>query len=73
MNGVTLLLDEVFPVFHELLQRHHGVIVDVELVVGGPGFHGDQHDSGIELFPENLRKMYTFLNVSFWKLFVLFF
>lgn len=33
VNRVTFLLDEIFPVLHELPQRHHGVIIDVELVV----------------------------------------
>ena len=34
MNRVAFLLDEVFPIFHELLEGHHRVVVDVELVVG---------------------------------------
>lgn len=33
VNRVAFLLDEVFPILHELPQRHHGVVVDVELVV----------------------------------------
>lgn len=33
VNRVTFLLDEVFPVLHELLQGHHGVIVNVKFVV----------------------------------------
>lgn len=34
VHRVTFLLDEVFPIFHELPQRDHGVVVNVELVVG---------------------------------------
>ena len=33
VNGVAFLLDEVFSVLHELPQGHHGVVVNVELVV----------------------------------------
>lgn len=55
VNRVAFLLDEVFSILHELLQRHHGVVVDVELVVSGPCFHGDQHNPCIKLFLENLE------------------
>lgn len=34
VHGVTFLLDEVFSILHELPQCHHGVVVNVELVVG---------------------------------------
>lgn len=56
VNRVAFLLDEVLPVLHELLERHPGVVIDVELVVYRPGFHGDKHNPGVELFPENLRE-----------------
>ncbi len=55
VHRVAFLLDEVFSILHELLQRHHGVVVDVELVVGRPSFHGNQHNAGVKLFLENLR------------------
>lgn len=56
MYGVASLLDEIFAVLHELLQGHHGVIVNVKFVIGGPCFHSDEHDAGIKLFLENLGK-----------------
>lgn len=57
MHRVAFLLDEVFAILHELLQRQHGVVIDVELVVGRPRFHGNQHDPGVELLPEDLGKV----------------
>ena len=54
MHRVTLLLDEISPVLHELPQRHHGVVIDVEPVVGRPRFHGDEHDASVQLLLEDL-------------------
>lgn len=54
VNGVAFLLDEVSSVLHKLFEGHHGVVVDVELVVHRPGFHGDEHNPGVKLLPENL-------------------
>lgn len=56
VNRVASLLDEVFAVLHELPQGHDGVVVDVEFVVCRPGFHGNEHDSRVELLPEDLRE-----------------
>lgn len=54
VHRVTFLLDKVFPIFHELPQRDHRVVVNVELVVGRPRFHGNQHNPGVQLLLENL-------------------
>lgn len=54
VHGVTSLLDEVLTILHELFQRHHGVVVDIEFVVSWPRLHGNQHNAGIKLLLENL-------------------
>lgn len=54
VHRVTFVLDKVLPIFHELPQRDHGVVVDVELVIGRPRLHCDQHNPGVELLLENL-------------------
>lgn len=33
VHRVTSLLDEVLTILHELFQRHHGVVVNIEFVV----------------------------------------
>lgn len=65
MHRVTFFLDEVFSILHKLPQRHHGVVVNVELVIDGPRFHGNQHNPGIKLFLENLEIEVHFISVSF--------
>lgn len=55
MHRVTFLLDEVFSILHELPQGHHGVVVNIELVVSWPRFHGNQHNPGAKLLLENLE------------------
>lgn len=54
VHRVAFLLDEVLTILHELFQRHHGVVVDIEFVVSWPRLHGNQHNAGIKLLLENL-------------------
>lgn len=55
VHGVTFLLDEVLTILHELPQRHHGVVVDIEFVISRPRLHSNQHDAGVKLLLEDLQ------------------
>lgn len=67
MDDVALLPDAVLSVLHEVLQRHQRVLHHRHHVFRGPGFHGNQHDPGVELLLEDLRSTktpITFADVS---------
>lgn len=49
VNSVTVFLDALLPVLHEVAQGEQGVVAHGDLVFRGPGFHGDQDDSSVEL------------------------
>lgn len=60
VHRVTSLLDEVLTILHELFQRYHGVVVNIEFVVSWPCLHGNQYNAGIKLLLENLRNQTWF-------------
>lgn len=60
VHWVTSLLDEVLAILHELFQRHHGVVIDIEFVVSWPRLHSNQYNAGIKLLLENLRNQAWF-------------
>ena len=49
MHGVAALLDALLPVLHEVTQGEQRVFAHGDPVFRGPGFHGHQHDAGVEL------------------------
>ena len=56
VHGVTVLPDPLLPVLHEVAQGHQGVVAHGDHVVQRPRLHGDQHDTCVELFLEDLTE-----------------
>lgn len=50
MDDITRLFDVVLPVLHEVLQRYQWVFHYWHHIFRGPGFHGNQYDSRVQLF-----------------------
>lgn len=55
MDGVTALLDALFPVLHEVPQSEQGVVAHCHPVFRRPRFHGHQDDASVELLLVDLQ------------------